>query len=196
MFVRVCACVRACVCVCGSECVQVCIHVCSLVIKIRKKFTYMDSNISSWMAQIPFFYSLTLTFILMVKFLEFFSCFANISQTVRDRANQACHAFEWCHCECCTSWPWTTFSRPQNVNILKTVSASQKCSRTTYRGWYLPSNETIVNTVLHDLDLNFQCQTFQVAILTKAENCKSYYCHQIGSQIFAIEWCHCECCTS
>ena len=30
----------------------------------------------------------------------------------------------------------------------------------------MPSNGTIVNVVLHDLDLNFQGQTLQVAILT------------------------------
>ena len=34
-----------------------------------------------------------------------------------------------------------------------------------YRGSYLPSNGTIANVTLHDLDLNFQVQTFQVAIL-------------------------------
>ena len=33
-----------------------------------------------------------------------------------------------------------------------------------YRGWYLPSNETIANVVLRDFDQNFQRQTFQVAI--------------------------------
>ena len=35
-----------------------------------------------------------------------------------------------------------------------------------YSGWYLPSNGTVANVVLHDLDLNFEGQTFQVAILT------------------------------
>ena len=24
----------------------------------------------------------------------------------------------------------------------------------------------------------------------------NFYCHQIGSSVFAIKWCHCECCTS
>ena len=35
-----------------------------------------------------------------------------------------------------------------------------------YQGWYLPTKETIANVVLHDIYLNFQVQTFQVAILT------------------------------
>ena len=34
-----------------------------------------------------------------------------------------------------------------------------------YKGWYLPSNETVANFVLRDLDLNFQEQNFQFAIL-------------------------------
>ena len=25
---------------------------------------------------------------------------------------------------------------------------------------------------------------------------KPYHCHQIGSQVFVIKWCHCECCIS
>ena len=35
-----------------------------------------------------------------------------------------------------------------------------------HRGWHLPSNGTIANVVLHDLDRTFQGQTFQVPILT------------------------------
>ena len=48
------------------------------------------------------------------------------------------------------------------------------------------------------LDLNFQGETFEGAILTSKRwrKCKHYYCHQIGSQAFAIEWRHCECCMS
>ena len=77
-----------------------------------------------------------------------------------------------------------------------------------YSGRYLSSNGTILNATLLDLDLYFQDQTFQVAILTifvKAEKCKHYYCHQIGRHVFAIDWRHyelrandldsCECCT-
>ena len=65
-----------------------------------------------------------------------------------------------------------------------------------YRGWYLPSNGNIANDVFHDLHQNFQGQTFQVAVWQiNTGKCKYYYCHQIGSQVFAIEWRHCKCCT-
>ena len=30
----------------------------------------------------------------------------------------------------------------------------------------------------------------------RLEKSKHHHCHQIGSQIFAIEWRHCDCCTS
>ena len=60
-----------------------------------------------------------------------------------------------------------------------------------YRGLYLQSNKTIANVVVNDLDLNAQGQTLQTAILTnKRWKWKHYYCHQIGSSVFAIEWRH------
>ena len=75
-----------------------------------------------------------------------------------------------------------------------------------YRDWYFSLNGTIANVVLHDLDLNFQGQTFQVAILKSKcwkmqrlllpSDRKWGICHQIGSPVFAIEWIHCECYTS
>ena len=43
------------------------LNVCSQVAKIQKKITYVESNISSRMVQVPFFYSLILTFIFKVK---------------------------------------------------------------------------------------------------------------------------------
>ena len=46
----------------------------------------MDSNISSRVTQVLFFYSLTLTFIVYVKVLAFF-LFAYVWKTVSDRAN-------------------------------------------------------------------------------------------------------------
>ena len=49
--------------------------------------------------------------------------------------------------------------------IWKTVRSSEKCPSMTFRGWYLPSNGTIVNVLLRNLNHNFQDQTFQVAIL-------------------------------
>ena len=111
---------------------------------------------------------------------------------------------EWCYCKCCTWWSWSTFSRSRileceylangdskcsnmtftevwSVNISKTMRAIPKnVQELLYKGWYLPSNDTIANVVLHDLDLNFQGQTFQVDILTsKGLKYIHYYWHQI-----------------
>ena len=64
----------------------------------------MNSNISSRMEQVPFFYSLT--FIFKVKGLKF-SCFANILQMVRNEANITIAYIS------AIPWPiWTRF-RPQ-----------------------------------------------------------------------------------
>ena len=43
-------------------------------------------------------------------------------------------AIEWRHCECCTSWSWPTFRGHEfwNVNISKSVRASEKCSSMTF----------------------------------------------------------------
>ena len=46
------------------------------------------------------------------------------------------------------------------------VGAREKCSRITFRGWYLAANGTIANVVYHQLNLYFQGHTFQVAIVT------------------------------
>ena len=72
----------------------VCLSVCALpfaqtyvpmYLKFRKEINYMDSKVFSRTAQVPLFYSSTLTFIFKVSFL-YLSCFANISQTVVGRA--------------------------------------------------------------------------------------------------------------
>ena len=67
-----------------------------------------------------------------------------------------------------------------------------------YTCWYLPANWTISNVVLHDLTLIFHGQTFQLAILTskQSKNASITIANQIERQIFASEWCHCECCVS
>ena len=52
-----------------------------------------------------------------------------------------------------------------------------------HRGWYLPSNWTLANVVLRDLDLIFQRKTVHVAILTRREKSKHYHCHQIEHRI-------------
>ena len=42
----------------------------------------------------------------------------------------------------------------------------------------------------------FSCSNFSSGYCDKLENYKHYYCHEIGSQVFAIECRHCESCTS
>ena len=55
-----------------------------------------------------------------------------------------------------------------------------------HRGCYLSSNGIIANVVLHDLDLYFQDQTFQVAILTvNAEKMQTLLLPSRESRIFA-----------
>ena len=81
------------------------------------------------------------------------------------------------------------------------VKASKKRSRMTFIEvdvFRRMGAAQVLYVVLHDLDVNFQGQTFQEDILTSRgwKKCKHYYCHQIGRQVVAIEWCHCECCTS
>ena len=65
---------HSCLPLCMYPCVTFCINVCFHVVKSLKKITYMDSNISSRIAHIPFFYSLTLT-IYKVNIFAFFLFF-------------------------------------------------------------------------------------------------------------------------
>ena len=91
--------------------------------------------------------SMTLTYILEVPNLIFY-----ISKTVRASANMCARhlciltfIIEWCHCENCTSWPWSTFWRSKllNVNISEKVRASAKMHGTTFKDldicrWMIP----------------------------------------------------------
>ena len=56
-----------CVCVCVCVFVIFCVNVCYREATILKNITYIESNISSQTAQVPFFSSLNMTFILNVK---------------------------------------------------------------------------------------------------------------------------------
>ena len=53
-----------------------------------------------------------------------------------------------------------------------------------YRGLYLPSNRTIVNVVLHDLDLHFQCQTFSCYALA-IKKCRQ---HMFPADLPRLVW--------
>ena len=50
--------------------------------------------------------------------------------------------------------------------------AKSKCKNAVCRCWHLPSNGVIAKIALRDLDLHFQGQTFQVAIL-RSKRCKT-----------------------
>ena len=65
-------------------CVNVCCHV-AKIMKILKKHLYGFEHLSL-MVHVPFLYSLTLTFVFMVKTWDYI-IFANVSQMVRDRIN-------------------------------------------------------------------------------------------------------------
>ena len=56
-----------------------------------------------------------------------------------------------------------------NVNIYETASASAWENRWDdfSRFWHLPSKDNIAKIVLHDLDLLFQCQIFQMLMSRK-----------------------------
>ena len=74
-------------------------------------FTYMEWMISSRMAQVPFFYSLTLTIIFKVKPLAFSLFYEYLVNGERCSKDFYCHqigshafAIGWCHCEYYTSY--------------------------------------------------------------------------------------------
>ena len=54
-----------------------------------------------------------------------------------------------------------------NVKIMKTDSANENVQVLLYSDWYSPSNGTVVNVVLRDLDLNFLYQIFDTLVSRK-----------------------------
>ena len=147
----------------------------------------MESDISRRMAQFPLFFSLRAPSFSRSDFrillvLRISCKWWEIEQTLLfplDRKSCVCH--QMAPLPCCTSMhrchvvhhgPDLHFQRHKcwNVNILKNVRVSKNAQERLYRGWYFQSNETIVNVVLRELDLNFQCSGFQVAILARLNN--------------------------
>ena len=93
-----------------SRCITVCVNVCSHVAKILKKITNMDTNIFSRIAQVLFFYYLTLTFIFKVKSFRSLLFCDYLTNGEKQSKHYCCHhigchvlAIEQSHCECCTS---------------------------------------------------------------------------------------------
>ena len=52
------------------------------------------------------------------------------------------------------------------VRTGRTLAKIKNVKNEVCRFWYLPLNGVIAKIVLHDIDLNFQGQTFEMAILT------------------------------
>ena len=82
----VCVCKCVCVCTCVRVCVTFCVNVCYQVAKILKTITYMDTDISRQWRKFRYSTPWHWPRCLRSYFLNFY-CFANISQTVSDRAN-------------------------------------------------------------------------------------------------------------
>ena len=101
-----------------------------------KRIEHFQSN----RANHAVFSSLILTVIFKVKLKAFylsFEYFVNreIEQTFYCRQlGRRVSAMQWRHCECYKSWPYLHFlgHRIRNVNIWKTVRASEKCSIITF----------------------------------------------------------------
>ena len=136
-----------------------------------------------------------------VKILTFY--LTNFSQMVRDKTKITIvvqigsHAFTiaLCQYECCTSWPWPTFSRLRilKCEYLENGESQRKMLKCDfYRGWYSPSNVTIANVLLRDLDLNFQGHKFETIISRKRwELLQKSIMWLLPRLIFAAEWLHC-----
>ena len=84
-----------------------------------------------------------------------------------------------------------------NVNTSKMVRASKKILKHNfYIDWYLPSNGT--NECCSPRPLpKFSRSNFSNSYfgMKRMKKCKHYYCHQIGSEVFAIKWHNCKYCT-
>ena len=81
------------------------------------------------------------------------------------------------HCDLCIMWPWPLF---QGQTFTCSAIAIKNCAGSVW------PRQICLNT--HGLAV-------ELLLFSERWN-KHYYCHQIGSHLFAIEWRHCECCTS
>ena len=121
-------------------------------------------------------------------FCQFYRKWWEIEQTLllvpSDRSRVS--IIEWLRCECCTSWPWPTFSRLRFFKYeyhdsRKRWELAKMLKYNFYRDWYLPSNGTILHIPLRDLDLNLQgqilsCSPFVIKNCT-IDGCPRQVCH-------------------
>ena len=130
---------RMCVCVCVCKCVLlVCENVCSKVAKIVKNDIYgiehFQSNCAGWVffpwTWKSFSRSIMWAFCLICEFLE--TDRVNVTIGIKQLGSHIL-TIDQHHCECCTSWPWPTFSMTHNLVISETmVRGSEKCSITMF----------------------------------------------------------------
>ena len=163
----------------------------------------MDSHISSCMAQILFLYALTLFFIFKLNFI-FFYWFVKILKPVRDRETTMAinRKSGICH-------------RMAPLRTLHVVSLSYIFKITNFEMWMSRECWALVNKLSRitfiKVDICHQCECctpwpwpkfsrYNLSIgyfeVNAGKKCNQYYCHQIGNQVFAIEWHHCKWCTS
>ena len=86
-----------------------------------------------------------------------------------------------------------------NVNISKTMRASEKCSSMNFMDMVDNCYEMTPVQVWYSGTLTsiFQIKVsrgYFDSLKVKAEKRKHYCCHQIVRYAFAIEWRHCKCC--
>ena len=125
--------------------------------------TLIQVDICYWMSC-----SMTLTYIFKVKLFTwlFWQVSVEKIKTIllpSERKSGIC--IEWRHRECCTSWPWRTFSRSWNLKCeyLRNSEILRKLFECDfYRRWYLSPNGINAIVVLRDLDPHFQGQAIAI----------------------------------
>ena len=70
---------------------------------------------------------------------------------------------------CCTPWLLPRFSRCTMFKSFRKLWEKKMRDTIvdTYSVWYLPSNKTTTSVVLHNIDLNFKSQRFEMLIAEK-----------------------------
>ena len=92
-------------------------------------------------------------------------------------------------------WNVKTWKRREQAKNGESQRKMLKCY--VDRGWYLASNRTIASIVLHDINLYFQGQTFQVFLFTsKCWKIQTLLLPLDRKSGICIEWHHFECCAS
>ena len=145
----------------------------------------MKSNINfTRMAQVTFFYCMALIFVFKVKILTFFLICEYLANGEGWSRHCCCHQIgSWALAsECCTSWPWPTFSRSRILKC-KTVRAGKKMLKYDfYRGWYLQLNgNNEKNFMIKLLKWSFwQVDARKLQTLPSPSDRKSAICHRMA----------------